>query len=614
MFLLALIEDCSKHKKPSRLGTALEQTMALAICRIKKLKSWGDLCGSVLHTTRERVTPNADPSVNNLQLIGRSNDPNLETMVKTSIGDQKIRKNAVLAVEMLLSASADYFRPNDPTNAGVYDQNRLDDFTTASTQWLLKQYRERVVLAQLHLDEATPHIHAYIVPLDERGKLSCWALFGGSRDRLSSLQDSFAAAVKHLGIERGIKGSIATHTEVKDYYADVNRDSLNLDLEQQLPIPIKSERAKEYRERVKEALQPTLDIINHQLSHRQRALKQKEDAQQKALASERERQKLEKRVKELEKEVCQWKQQADQLHDLPLEDVAYNLGLDQDFKDKKWRGQGHIISIIGSQFYDFSGEQKGGGDAIGLVRYVLSCEFKQAVTWLSDRFGKSGMLQAVTHASRVQAIRIAQTEPAPSFVPPVPSESQWQAVQHYLTKERQLPEKLVKALLTSRLIYADNRQNAVFVQRNLDGETTGAELWGTVGQDNRLISLAPGTKRSSGWFHIKTDGSETDLIQKAVLTKSPIDALSKAVLDQPYKTRTLYLAADSVALPLEFLSKVPTVIAAYDNDTAGNETARQIKRLLPQVSRVRPKAKDWNEELRLVRQQELEQIRQESER
>jgi hypothetical protein len=589
--------------------------MALAICRIKKLKSWGDLGGSALHTTRERVTPNADPSVDNIRLIGGRDDPNLETMVKASIGNQKIRKNAVLAVEMLLSASAEYFRPNDPSKAGVYDQKRLDDFTTASTKWLQEQYKNKVIRAELHLDEATPHIHAYIVPLDERGKLSCWALFGGSRDRLSSLQDSFAAAVKHLGIERGIKGSIATHTEVKDYYADVNRDSLDLDLEQQLPQPTHKEDAQKYRERVKEALQPTLDIINHQLSHRQLALKQKEDAQQKALASERERQKLEKRVKELEKEVRQWKQQADQLRDLPLEDVAYNLGLEQDFKDKKWRGQGHIISISGSKFYDFSGEQQGGGGAIDLVMHVLSCEFKQAVVWLSDRFGESGMLQAVTHASRTQAVGIAQTEPAPSFVQPVPSESRWQAVQHYLTKERKLPLDLVKALHTSGLIYADDRLNAVFIQRNLDGETTGAFLRGTVGRDNTFIGLAPGTKRSSGWFYVKIGGSETDLIQKAVLTKSPIDALSKAVLDQPPKSRTLYLAADSaLALPLDFLRKVPTVIAAYDNDTAGNETAKQIKHLLPQATRVRPKAKDWNEELKRIRQQELERIRQESER
>ncbi|KAB8315995.1 toprim domain-containing protein [Tolypothrix campylonemoides VB511288] len=33
-----------------------------------------------------------------------------------------------------------------------------------------------------------------------------------------------------------------------------------------------------------------------------------------------------------------------------------------------------------------------------------------------------------------------------------------------------------------------------------------------------------------------------------------------------------------------------TVVAAYDNDTAGNETARLIKQLLPQATRLKPKA------------------------
>ncbi|HEY9796107.1 MAG TPA: hypothetical protein V6D30_10735 [Leptolyngbyaceae cyanobacterium] len=71
----------------------------------------------------------------------------------------------------------------------------------------------------------------------------------------------------------------------------------------------------------------------------------------------------------------------------------------------------------------------------------------------------------------------------------------------------------------------------------------------------------------SNGFYIRSGGSETDSIEKAVLTKSPIDALSKAVLDQPHKRRTLYLAADSArSLPLNFLLNMPTVVAAYDND------------------------------------------------
>ncbi|AFZ15575.1 plasmid recombination protein (plasmid) [Crinalium epipsammum PCC 9333] len=287
--------------------------MAYGICRIQKIKSWGDLAGSVYHTTRERETLNADPAVDNIRVIGQPNDPDLATMVLDKIGDQTIRKNAVLAVEMLLSASPEYFRPDEPSSAGVYEQEQLEAWTKKSVDWLKEQYQDRVVSAELHLDESTPHIHAYLVPLDDQGKLNCRALFGGSRHTLSKLQDSYAEAVKPLGLERGIKGSQATYTEVKQYYSDVNRNSLNLDLEEQLPQPLKNEGAAEYKERVIENLQPSLDIINHQLSDYSKAIKQKEEMERTARASEKERQKLEQRVDELESEVIKLRSQVKQL-------------------------------------------------------------------------------------------------------------------------------------------------------------------------------------------------------------------------------------------------------------------------------------------------------------
>ncbi|MBW4499623.1 MAG: plasmid recombination protein [Scytonema hyalinum WJT4-NPBG1] len=569
-----------------------------AICRIEKIKTWAELGMSALHTARERETPNANPSVKNVRLIGSVDNKELQALFKEKIGNQKIRSNAVLGIEMLLSASPQYFRPDNPSLAGVYEQERVDDFAAASTKWLLQKYSDRVVGAELHLDEATPHIHAYIVPLDHKGKLNARALING-RKKISELQDSFAAAVKHLGIERGIKGSRATHTAVKEYYASVLSNSLNLNLDQVLPQPAESQDAYAYREQVKETLQPTLNIINHQLSDRQRAIQEKQQMEQKALASERERQKLEQRVQNLQWTVELWKAEANLLRDLPLEEVAYHLGLHLDDKGKhRWFGHGHIINIQGSKFYDFAGEQRGGGGAIDLVMHVLDCNFRQAVVWLHDQVGESGMQRAVTHNARTQAQEIVLAEGAPQFVPPPSDESRWLAVRQYLTVKRKLPENLVNTLHSLGLVYADKRQNAVFLMRSLNGETTGAFLRGTHGEDNSFIGLAKGTKRTKGWFHLTMGGSITDPIQKAVLVKSPIDALSLAVLDQPQPERTLYLAVDSPrCLPVEFLSKIPRVIAAYDNDTAGNSTSEAIKEILPHTTRLKPKAKDWNEQL-----------------
>lgn len=129
--------------------------MPHAIARIAKLKG-GSIAASEQHTKRQRETPNANPEVNNLRFIGQPetlDSPALETLVRQRIGEQTIRKNAVLCVEMVLTASPEYFRPDDPGRAGYYHRERLEEFQQAVHQWLLNQYGDRIVRAELHLDE-----------------------------------------------------------------------------------------------------------------------------------------------------------------------------------------------------------------------------------------------------------------------------------------------------------------------------------------------------------------------------------------------------------------------------------------------------------------------------
>lgn len=190
------------------------------VLRIQKLKTWGAIAGAAKHNQRERETPNADEERRgaNRQLMGDSAKDTVAA-AKELIGEQRIRSNAVLGVELLLSASPEYFRPDAPERAGEHDASRLDSWVKASTDWLQQRYGSRVIKAVLHLDESTPHIHALMVPLDDRGKLNCRALFGGTRHTLSLLQTDYAEAVSGLGIQRGVQHSRATHQEVSRYYA-----------------------------------------------------------------------------------------------------------------------------------------------------------------------------------------------------------------------------------------------------------------------------------------------------------------------------------------------------------------------------------------------------------
>jgi 5S rRNA maturation endonuclease (ribonuclease M5) len=554
--------------------------MPHAIARIAKLKS-GSVGASGQHTRRARETLNANPEISNIRFIGQPDSPDLpslETIVRERIGDQTIRKNGVLCVEMLLTASPEYFRPDDPSKAGYYEPERLADFQQSVHSWLDKEYGDRIVRAELHLDESTPHVHAYLVPLDERGKLNCRGIFGG-REKLSQFQDSYANALSPLGLERGIKGSRAKHTTIKQYYAAVTKTP-DLTLDQ--------------------------TTIQHQLADRQRVIKEKEQALITAKLLSRDKSDLIQRLNQAEikiksqtLELTNWKNKyadiANQVRDLSLKEVAYELGLEADPKDKhKWQNEHHTINITGSKFYDWK-QMKGGGGAIDLVMHINECDYKQSLAWLGDRFGESATIEAVTYKTR----EIIRTESVQEFIPPVPSQSQWLSVKQYLTRTRKLPSGLVDRLHEQGLVYADQNQNAVFIRRSIDeSKITGASLRGTAGSDNQFKGLAKGSKRKEGWFYLTQGEQSRDPVRRVVLVESPIDAMSLAVLERTDSVKTLYLSTDGAGvIPIEYLKEVKDVVIAFDRDRSGQEMAQRIKTQLPNAVSKTPKAIDWNQDL-----------------
>ncbi|MBD2730916.1 plasmid recombination protein [Nostoc sp. FACHB-892] len=602
--------------------------VALAILRVEKLKSFGNIGGSEKHTARLQDTPNADTTKKNIRLIGMEDDSLLEVLVKNKIAKttlHKPRKDAVLCSDIFLSASPEYFRPDDPSKPGEWDNPRMLDFVKASRSWLVNNYGDKCVRAELHLDEATPHIHAYVVPINEKTKqLSHKEMFGGNGRaasiKLSKLQDSYAAALAPLGIERGVKGSKATHTKVKEYYQAVNSEPLSLELDRLAPRT--DETAQQLYERIK--ADRAIQDINHQLADRRLSLSQSHRAEQKAIASDKLRQQLEQRVLELEAENFQWRQQTNQLRDLPLVDVAWELGLHHE--EKKWKGHGHIINIDGEKFYDFApDQQKGSGGAIDLVMHVNQCNLRQAVVWLHERFGEAGAERAAIAKSRQVTAEIIQLEPRDKFRLPVEDKSKWSSVSNYLTQKRGIPENFVELLHKRGLVYADDQQNAVFVMRNLGEEpqAIGAFLRGTRGENNTFKGYEKGTVRREGWFHFRLGGQPTDPVEKVVLLKSPIDAVSFAMLEYQLRgdvppNRTLYMAVDNPkSLPVEQLQNIPNVQVAFDPDDAGNAAARVVKELLPQSKRLKCKATDWNQQLldygQQLRQQQQQQRQQDDE-
>jgi hypothetical protein len=173
--------------------------MPYAILRHDKLKTWGQIASLAGHVDRTLPCQNADPTLshNNFDLIAPTGEEEglpLEAITRLRIGTQTIRKNAVLACEMLLSVSPEYFRPDNPKEPFCYQDDRVKAWGEACKKWLIEEYGEqRLLQVTIHLDEVTPHIHVIYVPLDEKGKLNARGFIGAGRWNMSKLQDRYHA-------------------------------------------------------------------------------------------------------------------------------------------------------------------------------------------------------------------------------------------------------------------------------------------------------------------------------------------------------------------------------------------------------------------------------------
>ena len=186
-----------------------------AIMRCKKLTGMGSVASALQHCYRERETPNADAerTPENHCSVSQSAD---EAMGKLrELLPEKRRKDAVLAVEYVMTASPEWWNEATPRQQA--------EFFARSEQRLENKYgKDRVVAAVVHRDEATPHLSAFVVPLTQDGRLSAKEFIGG-RSKMRDDQSTYAESVKKLGLERGIEGSRATHQTVQHYYESINR-------------------------------------------------------------------------------------------------------------------------------------------------------------------------------------------------------------------------------------------------------------------------------------------------------------------------------------------------------------------------------------------------------
>ncbi|HBR4764302.1 TPA: plasmid recombination protein [Klebsiella pneumoniae] len=200
--------------------------MAYAILRVEKTKT-GAIAGKNSHNMRTRETPNADPSRLELNrvLVGSGN---LRNDIKQRFAETDVKarnSTSVICNELILTASKEFF-----TN------DNLESWINTQMDYLKSEFGENCVNAVFHGDEQTPHIHAFITPIQKLDNGKFKLNNKGYMKDYATMQNIYYEHNSKLGLERGISKDLtqADYKSVKEFYSDIvntEKDS-KLEIEQ----------------------------------------------------------------------------------------------------------------------------------------------------------------------------------------------------------------------------------------------------------------------------------------------------------------------------------------------------------------------------------------------
>lgn len=548
--------------------------MSYAILRTAKLTTFGNIVGSSEHNFRERTTENADAKRTHLnKTSGAQSTVAVLAGVKERLATvSKVRKNAVLALEYFIGASPEWFQTATQKQREAY----FDD----AEKWLkVRHGAENVIAVTRQYDETSPHICAYVVPIDPNGKLNC-SHFQDGREKLRVMQTEFAQVVgAKYELERGIEGSTATHKSIKDFYGVINTPT---------PAPktkIPNVPEPTFTERAAEAIGVE---TNHSRAVEELALAKEKRATE--LKAQRAAEQAKAQAFELERHahkergdaLAKLRATSVEVRQIALKLVLERLGATPDPADKNnWRTAAGRITVTGAKFFNHD-TNTGGGGAIDLVMHLEDFDYKNAVRSLAEEFGTGAVLSQALVTLKTD-IEAAAAAPKPPYAPPVPAPEHWPIVRDYLTQVRKISADIVDRLKEKGKLYADKFKNVVFVLRSNEG----VELRGTGEKPFH------GVRGQKTGFVIRKGNIA---IKKVAFVESSIDAISLFELGK-FEGEIIAMCGNAPAMAAvlanEYRAKGYTIYAAFDADKAGEAQALALGHSL----RLRPTLKDWNADL-----------------
>ena len=199
---------------------------------------------------------------------------------------RKIGTNQVRIIRVMLTGT------QEDMQHIVQEGRRLKVWCADNLEWLRRTFgAENVVSAVLHMDEATPHIHAAVVPIvtGERRKVRKEQTDGPdkrkyrtksasrprlcaddvmSRVKLKEYQDTYAAAMAKYGLQRGIDGSKARHVTTHEFYrnAIARQQNLQDNIGELLRIEEEKRKAVEHATKQEQAVREELHQTTAELN------------------------------------------------------------------------------------------------------------------------------------------------------------------------------------------------------------------------------------------------------------------------------------------------------------------------------------------------------------
>ena len=162
--------------------------------------------------TKEKYASNPDIDTSrshlNFHLVSPERKYRAEAEKQIAEAGCRTRSDSVRVVEVLVTASPEFFKGKKKAEIKAYFQEALD---------FIQQHQNprTIISAVVHMDEKTPHMHLCFVPLTEDKRLSAKEIVGNKK-KLTWWQDGFWKHMvgKYPDLERGESASETGRTHI----------------------------------------------------------------------------------------------------------------------------------------------------------------------------------------------------------------------------------------------------------------------------------------------------------------------------------------------------------------------------------------------------------------